>query len=756
MDPATDTPATDRSITPGHYWQLPTFIFGLLAVYSAYTFVPRSAHSAPGTTGSISELRATLNQADPDIGLLEPMLRNIVALQPTDTPTNFLIGSGYLLLADRSADDVPEYWTAASEAFQRCDASQLDEQQDRAKLAYRMALAHAALNVGEAEELLPILITPPPAENDNERNRLIAKTALRAKTVDRKLAKDYLAKYVGGAKREGSLLRAEAQFQLAKLHLEDQEIDQARTWLSALEESASPKIRDQSRVELAKIAMGEKNWTDAIRRFEDVLVSPQLSSSERTDVRYLLGLSLSKNGEDSAALPFLLQAAREPGPMGLAASTKVAEIRSKQNDAESRREAMAWLEQAVKQADAKPDQDQVKELRAVFETVIETSEKEGDYPTALRAATAYAKVAEGAQDLRYRAEISEKWATNLLKSDPKAALAMFADAAKNYQSLAAETSDATKQAQWNRKAAYQFRQAGEKEKAREVIGVILKSETLPAELRGQAWLDEADLLPVAQVEDIEEALKKAMALPGPAAMQARYKLAVNYIKRNRSGEAQNGANPASEKLGRDMLAQIADASTVAETDRSIHELALFELGRLAMTDRQYPEAESRLRKQLTLYPNESQADFARLWLASALLARAQADPTIASKVRAEALVHLKELSQSQDTFLKTWGEIWQANTLLQMGDRPATISLCTKLMKTHHDKLEELVIGKLLFHAYLSGPQSDTGEALKTLVRMEELFKKLPPESFRSDPEYSYQHWKAELPRLRTILVEQK
>ena len=47
--------------------------------------------------------------------------------------------------------------------------------------------------------------------------------------------------------------------------------------------------------------------------------------------------------------------------------------------------------------------------------------------------------------------------------------------------------------------------------------------------------------------------------------------------------------------------------------------------------------------------------------------RAEADIPVA-KLYEEALATVKPLTQSTDPFLHTYGEIWTANTLLELGD----------------------------------------------------------------------------------------
>jgi TolA-binding protein len=731
--------------TPRRYWQIPTFLLGLVAVYGAYKFVPNPAHGTSSAAGDLAELRSALERKSVDAAAVEPLLRKLA--DATDTPTSFAVGSGYVALADLAPGENADYWQAAAKAFDRCDAAKFETPADVPAFAFRAALAKAATNVGDPAEILRALVAPPPGEARTETPRLIAETALRVNPPDRARAKENFAKYLGGQNRATPAATARYKLELAKLYLADREPDRARPWLRDIGATAPADVQALAKIQLGQLAMADGKWADAVSQFEAAILSPGLPPEERGTIRYLTGLAHLKSGSDAAAAPYLVQAAKEPGGVGAAAAMKLAEVRGR--DPKSRTEAAEWLEKAVTRVGATGDHLKPAELRAVFEDVIRASSTDGDFPTAHRAATAYAKVAENDADRRLRAEIGEQWANALLKTNPAEARPKFLDAAGEYAALGERAADPAQKAELLRKAAFQFKQAGETSKAVALVSTILGTKSVPDELMGQAWMDRADLLPSDQAAEIEEALKKAVALPGPAATPARYKLAVGYVKRGQDAAGDKQQAEAMAKLGRDMLAQIADAASV--TDAATHEQALFELGRLSMLDRRYPDAEARLRKQLTLYPAGGQADKARLWVASALLARAQTDAAAAPKARTEALVYLKELAKSSDKFLQTWGEIWQANTLLQMGDPAATIALCKGLTAKHKDTLEELVLGKLLFHAHLSG---DPGEAQKALTRMEELFAKLPRDAYRADAEYSYDHWKAELPRLREMLVK--
>ena len=293
----------------------------------------------------------------------------------------------------------------------------------------------------------------------------------------------------------------------------------------------------------------------------------------------------------------------------------------------------------------------------------------------------------------------------------------------------------------------------------------MTSPTVTADQIGQAWVEKAEMLPASDFAAIKAALEKAMAVPSSAANAARYRLATLHVARGNEllAAAPTSLSPdqvkqeaeATAKFGRDLYAQLADAATVAPQDAVTHERAIFELGKLQMRDKAYPEAESRFRKQLALYPTGTYADQGRLWMVSALLARAKIDPSPV-KIYTEALEYLKPLSQSNDPFLRNWGEIWTVNTLVEMGDTAAAVAKGKELIAKHTGTPEELVVGSLVFHAALAAKAPDTNEAARTLAKMEEALPRIPRETFPKDARYSYEHWKSELPKLREKLTKQQ
>src|SRR5579883_3226122 len=212
------------------------------------------------------------------------------------------------------------------------------------------------------------------------------------------------------------------------------------------------------------------------------------------------------------------------------------------------------------------------------------------------------------------------------------------------------------------------------------------------------------------------------------------------------------------RLGRDMLVQLADAAAVPPAEQATHEEALFQLGSRLMGEGQFADADARFRKQLQLYPDGKWAGFGRLWLACCLLQQAvrTKDPDPADKRLQEAIEQLRPLLASPVEFLRAHAEIRTLNVLVVQKQYDAVLTLGKDLSAKYAGRANELVIGRLMFYAHLNRTPFEPGEALKVLLRMEEVFRQLTPADFPTDPEYSRDRWEKQLPEMRQELARRK
>jgi hypothetical protein len=768
---ATDTAPAPTAAPPRRLWQLPTFVAGLAALYAAYTYAPvPPADPAAAARSALGDLRSALDRRPVDVAAVQALVRTVAdaaASPDLGQQADFLAGSGYLALAEHDPAAAGELWATAARHLERCDPAKLSTA-DAPRLVFRTAKAKAAAGTGDPAKLLTQLGTPPQGEDRGECPRLTAETALRLNPPDVKRARDELAVYLGGAHRQPPPAAARLKLKLADLNLTLNDPDKARAWLKDIGPAAPSDVQASAKVQLARLAAAENNWPEAVQLFETAAGTAELPPDQVGQVRYQTGVALLRLNRVEQAVPYFEQAARDGGPVAAAAAVRLAEVRVRDPKAKGTRTAAAdWLEKAV----APPGPDPLvpaNEVRAAFEEVIKTCAAEADFPSGLRAATAYAAVAENGKDREYRAEINAAWADALAKSPQGAgeAKAKLRAAADEYAGLADRYPTPAGKADLLRRAAAAYRQAGDPAGALAAVNKLLAAGGVPDEHAGAAWVEKGDLLPDADFDGKKAAYEKAMLTPTPAAAEARYRSAMLYLNRGyqlmQAAAAALNPDPvkaeaeAAAKLGRDLLAQMADAATVPPAERATHEEAIFELGRLLMGGGRYADAVARFRTQLKLYPAGPKAGYGRLWLACCLVSQAGAEtPVSAADPRlTESLSLLEPLLGSADPFLKAQAEIRTLNTLVVMKKFDQVVARGGPLLDAYAGRPDMLTLGELVFHAHLSGSPPQAGEAVKVLDRMEAAYKGMPKAAFPLDPAYSYESWQQKLPAMRAMYMQ--
>lgn len=744
---------------PRRIWQLPTFVLGLIAVWAAATYGTPPNRPDTQHFDRFDDLAAALDRKPSDIAQVQSLVRTLTDAPRVSPQGHYLLGSAYVLLASSQPTESADYWTLAVQHFDACDANAL-KPEEAARLIFRAAKARAAVGAGDPAATMAVLMNPPSGEDRSECPRLIAECALRLPTPDLARARDELTSYLGGPHKASQSAADRYKFRLAELNFALNDSERARQWLNDISSSAPPEVQVAAKRALAQHAQAEKNWPEAARLLQAALSVPSQSATTQNVLHYEVAEVLRKMGDGVKALPHFEQAARDTSVIGGRASMRLAEIRGLDPDAVGRRgEAVEWLERAIALLPAEvigqPE-------RAIAEALIASFRREGDFASAMRASTAYGKIAEGKADLNQRVEILAAWGEALQKSGDPGASAKFAAAAQDAKTLADAIPGERIRAL--KRAAGLYRLAGQPSAALAILDELIAAPDQNAGEVAVYHLERAELLPPNDFEGLKTTLEAAMNRAAPASavgLSARMKLALLHINRGQDllATLPGAQYPDAVKLeaeqigqfGRQLLKQVADSSTVPVEARATHEQALFESGRLGLRDSRFSDAEAVFKKQLSLYPSGSFSGYGRLWLVCALLQQARGSDE-ARKIYEEALGHLKPLTQSADVYLRTYGEIWTANTMLELGDAAAVVPMAKEMMAKYQGKPEELVAGKLLFYAYLKMPTPEPAEASRVLDRMEGAFKELPATAYPNDPEYSHERWKTELPRLREEL----
>ncbi len=750
-DTAADAPARR------HYWQLPTFALGVAAAVAAYTaFPPRPASPADRLGKQLTDLRQALDQRPfIDYKAVESLTPQVAAAAeefPDSAPlAHFLAGSGYLALAESAPAD-PDGWAVAAAHLTAVEPDRLPAA-DRVRLAFRRAKAQAAVGAGDPAAILPALVNVPPGEDPGgERHRLVADVCLRVEPPDLKRARDELTAYLTGPTKVPVAVVAHYRLKLGEVHLALNEVKEARQWLTDAGRDAPADVQAQAQAQLARLAASENNWPEAVKLYEAALAGPGLPADQRGPVRYQAGVALVNARNPAAAAQYFEQAAREAGPVAAAAAVRLAELVLRDPAARGNRARAVDL-----LAGAAPPAGEFKnpylaadELRSAFEEAVGVCLAEAEYGSAVRAATAYAKVAAGGRDRELRAQANAAWAAALQHTATAAAQAAvkFKEAAADYQAVAAGFPTRGDRADLLRRAAACLRQAGDPAAAVAVIDQITQMQGVADEVRAAAWQEKGEIL-LAGDRFPEAVLALQQAMTGPQAAAVRVKLAVAHLDQARRKAGNALARAEAQGLvafAQQLLTQVANATAVTPQDRDAQQQALYELGKLLLTQGSLPDAEARFRQLLQANPTGPQAGSAKLYLGSCLLLLARGanqdnrPPADADRKLTEALKLFQELSESPDAFLKTQADIRLANATLMLKRYDEMPALCNKLAERYRGKVEELIVLSMLYSAYAYSERLES--AARTLSRMQEVFAALGPAAFPGGPEeYTREYW---------------
>ena len=757
---ATDTAAPAPPVRR-NYWQLPTFVLGAVAAVAAWTaFPPPAAGPADRFAADLAALKAALDKRPIDLPAVEALTPRVAAEAEQHPDAHFLIGTGYVVLAEQAPAD-RDRWALAVKHLAQVDPTRFSDSLDTHRYIFRRAKAEAALGTGDAKTQVTILSAGLPADEiEGERRRLLADVCLRLDPPDLKRAAEELGTYLQGQTKLPPAVVGRYWLTLAETHVALNEPAKARDRLNEIGASAPPEVLALAKAQLARLAAADNNWAEAVTLYEAALANPKLPAEQAGLIRYQVGCGYVRLRNPKAAVPFFEQAATEAGPVPAAANVKLADLVLRDPDARGKRgTAIDRLEAATRGAapgaEFKNPYLSANEVRAAFEEAIQVCLNESDFPTAARAAAGYPAVAVPGRDREKRAEVSAAWAAALKATPDTAPLAAtkFREAADDLAALAGAYPTPAGRADLLRRAAVCYKQAGDDKAAAGMIDAVTRIPDLPADVAAAAWVDKAEtLLAGNQFEAAVEALKKALAAPGPAAATARVKLAMAYLDRGREVSRTAGTPKAQEmaaamiEFGRRELTLAANAAADTPSERAAHEQALFELGKLLLNQGSYPDAEARFRQQLQAHPTGPHADQGRLFLGSCLLVMARGDhqggrpPSDAAAKLAEAAKLFEVLSGSKDSYLRAQADLRLANAVLLQKRYDELPALCDRLAARYPGKVQELILLSMRYHAETFADRK--ADAARTLGRMEGVYAKLSDTDFPGGmEEYTREYW---------------
>ncbi len=770
---AAPSPAARRS----HYWHLPVFLTGVVAVGLVTAKFPVAPDTPAGRyQRNVKALRSALDAKPLDAPAVESLAATVAADPAADAEAKLLAGTALLAVAEQSPPrDGPtdpqdsDVWKRAAAQLAAVEPGSLAAPDDRKRLAFRSAKAQAALTTGDAKLLaLTLADVPPGEEPEGERRRLLAECYLRQTPPDVKHAREELQAYLSSSVRLTPAAAARTKQKLAGVYLSLNDPDKAQASLKEIGTSAPADVQALAKVQLGRLAAAGNHFAEAVAYFEAALANPALPAADREGLTYEAAVSYLGAKNPAAAVPHLEEIARGTGPLAANAGVRLAQVLLADPAGRGRRGAVvdvltaaAKLPALAGVADGPPRDETLavlKDARSAFEETIQTCTSEGDFASAVRAATAYSPIALSGLATEKRAEANAAWGASL-KADPAqqpAAAQKFQAAATDFAALAATFPGAAGKADLLKRAAQCFRAAGDDKAAAALVDQLTRTPGASDDVIASAWVEKADgLLAGSQFDDGVKALRQAMARPTPAAATARVKLAVAHIDQARlrlktaTTDAAKQEVQGMMQLGKDLLAAAINAPGDGSVEKDAQQLALFEMGKLHLNQMDLSEAETRFRQLLQAHPAGAQAGSTKLYLASCLLLMARGDhqggrpPADADLKLAEARKIFEALSESTDPFLRTQADIRLANTTLLLRKYDEMPALCDKLAKRYEGKVEELIIRSMLYTAYHFADRVEPAAGVR--VQMQELFNKLPDGAFAGGAdEYTREYWQRE------------
>lgn len=765
---AMDTAPTRTTSDPTrNLWQWPMLLVGVGVFYAAWQgFIAVGPPKAADLyERSLQTLRSHVEASSPDAAALTTLLGSMAAesgrFPEFAVTTDYLIGSGYLRLADLATDPTQarEFAVQADRCLEQLTPDKLpNPEDDGPRLAYRAAKAHAGAGKfsGASDATLNLaartLMFPPMGEHSGEATRLAGELFLSHIPPAYKEARKSFEKYLKSAGLSTpSPSLARAKLRLGELLLTMNEMEPARQWLAQIGPDAPADVLRPARVQLARMHMKEGAWPEAAKLWEQVLASPPLPPDLLGLTTYQLAVCRQKTGQPEAAVKLLEEVVKIEGPEKFAAIVKLTDLALEGRDPAARSASASRLATAITSLPtgefASPYLP-VNELWATVEKAAKDLPAEGSFEPALRLAESFGKVSTSGRDREVKADVLAAWGESLRKQN-NAFAPTFKAAAEEYTALAkvADAPNSLKAERLYRASRY-FLDAGDRNAQRDSLAKLVQLPEVPEGILGKAWLDYSEVLLASQEPKLAVgAINQAMA-NRTGGMAARYKLARLLL---------DSGDPARQTLGSDLLRQISGAEVVDPSEAEYRERALVELGQDALKAGRFAEAESTFRKQLAIHPGGSEANLARFLLGVCLLQQSARQPGVAEKpddpkMRKEALDLFRALVVDIDTqrtkagtladrdfWLRTQASLRVLQALQQMERLGEVIATAAVVRRDCEGKVEELIALSMMYHAQKQANHPEL--AMRVLDEMRDVYRALAPLAFHGGGEYSREYW---------------
>lgn len=604
------TPRFQRRQSLEQLWQVPTFFVGLAALALAW-----AGHSfCKESSGHTFERKlAAARQALDDIplqprkalALAEELLPHCDEFVQHAGEVHYLLGSSQLLVAADSTDSAPLYKDARTH-LEKAESLGVPNHL-RNKLTYRLgkALFHTA---AEPQKIINLLKASVDQAGDEsaEGYGMLAQTYLRLRVPDLQAALDANKKQLALANASDEAI-APARLLHGELLLRLKEPEQARKMLARISTSADPGIRSKARYLQARSCQEEGLWSEAAKLWNQLLADADAKHISVGRMHWYLGLCYRELGRAPEAAKEWEAALEQTGPESKAAVYGLAELRVNGGMPAT---AFELFERALRDEAGEtcdyPDGQHVdfeslvelKEKRRIVERGILRYREVGDFDRSMRLAKLYEKIGVANVPKELRGQAADAWANERRAAHSEnEARKHFQEAGEAYEEVA-ECFRGPAQAQWLRRSSDRFIQAQAFANALKVLKKFLEAETAPEQLAG-GWFAIAQVYHALYDEPAASAAyRKCIEFPGTSAYQARFKLALVDIEKNRLDEAEEAL-----KQNLELMRLTPDDETYKTT--------LFTLAGLHYKRANYRAAALRYQEALDRFPADNAALEAR-------------------------------------------------------------------------------------------------------------------------------------------------
>jgi hypothetical protein len=802
---ATDTaPTSDTRRRPRQLWQLPVFLLGVAALVGVWHARPYlRPDPAARFAADLDELRKAVERPTPDvktaIAVGQKLLPRVAEQPALAGETHFLLGSAYLFQSESAQGEAGrDALHTARVHLEEAGRAGVPEG-DRPRLDYRLGKAWLKIGVNPEKAADYIRRSIDAAEDTAEAYRLLADALLAGSPPDRVGAIQALQKSLEQPGPTDNKLLTQIRLQIGELSQATEDAAVMADGRKALEKVGpdDPGAFLKARLRLAAVSAktdpaGEALHLEKIR--DHVLT--KITPADRKAVMTRLGaVYVATNRDDDAVAawshPGVLPAPGEPADdAARTVALRLADLKIKKSELA---DAVTLVETAARGV-TKPDEFHADgltaaEARPTFERVAAACLEQGEYDLALKAAEAYAPLAEKGEDRKLAAAAAAGAARTLeakaKSAAPEEAGRLKAEAAKQYRQAAiqarrwSEARTGAEQAEPLRRAAEWFRTAGDPKLAAEVLERLTALPGLTAEEAGAAHFERAEALrQLGQPTEAVAAYGFSAQRPGPHQARARLesaRLKVEMALAERVAQHNDEAEGLLAAAAEDLKPNL-DPQTMPEP--AVHEASLYAYADVTYQRRDYVEAEPRLADALRLYPENPQAKVAAFRLGRCAYFEALKEyeaskpPSLPPETKAARLKRYRELLQKgADLFEKLGNEMQEKATASPLPPGEAVLwrqtsfaaAECYFFMASYQEaaqrnsilaarykgQVEELVALSQLWQCQFYLAQREPAlrdKAKATLERVRKAFQEMPDGAFDgSTPQHKREFWTRQL-----------